>query len=348
MSWFKKLFGIEDEEPVGNDTRRNGGRMTTPYHPQNTGFSQRMNSPHNSGFSVGWNPNGERSPYMVREIPDEQLEILRSPNVHAGNARKESKRIQNADEPVEGAPVVNDAILQKGKEGQYTVEPIFKDDKQAQYMAGPIFKDEDKFATGLPQNDTKGVQGETATTGKATTGTEPPKIEVVREETKLIVILVENTAEVAKEKEKLEQIVKSLANTGHVCVINYGTTVREGAKIEATSFNSNTIICNDDIGDKACLYDALITTESVIKKYYNSVVWLKFKRARITSVEIIGIGRCIDNYSFNLKSTAINAFENTVISTKATTKYFCLSEENFIDAATIGFRSIGSISRSYY
>lgn len=161
---------------------------------------------------------------------------------------------------------------------------------------------------------------------------------------KVTIILIENTAEVAKEKDKLEKIIKSLVTTGQVCVISYGSAVRKTEMVEANSFNCSSLLCQGDIGDKACLFDALVVLESLVSKLPEE---LKKKKLKIDGIDIIGIGRCIDKYSLASKEIGIESFNKVASKNDVVTKYFCLSEEYFVEAATIGFHSIGAINRNY-
>lgn len=170
---------------------------------------------------------------------------------------------------------------------------------------------------------------------------------IFEEDTKLTIILVENTEAVTKEKDKLEKIVKSLVTTGRVCVINYGKLVRKGKIVEAKDFECSKLLNEEVISQDACLYDALNALEEVVEENYKKTEELKNKRIRIKSIDIIGIGRCIDNCSIIPSEMAIESFCIVADHRDVTTKYFCLSEENFIDAATIGFHSIGAILRNY-
>lgn len=162
--------------------------------------------------------------------------------------------------------------------------------------------------------------------------------------TKVAIILVENTEEVAKEKDKLEKIIKSLVTTGQVCVISYGSAVRKTEMVEANSLNCSTLLCQGDIGDKACLFDALVVLESLVSKLPEE---LKKKKLKIDGIDIIGIGRCIDKYSLASKEIGLESFNKVASKNDVVTKYFCLSEEYFVEAATIGFHSIGAINRNY-
>lgn len=171
-------------------------------------------------------------------------------------------------------------------------------------------------------------------------------VEPVYQSAKLTILLVENSVEVAKLKDKLDIIVKSLGATSFIYVINYGSAVRENTIVEANTFSSSQLLCEDCIGDKMCLYDALSVLKDVVKKYYNHTEWLKFKKVKITSVDIIGIGRGVDNCSIASFETAISDFNEATLNPNVVSKYFCLTEESFINVATIGFHSIGAIAKS--
>uniref|UniRef100_UPI0025A15F42 hypothetical protein n=1 Tax=Klebsiella pneumoniae TaxID=573 RepID=UPI0025A15F42 len=58
------------------------------------------------------------------------------------------------------------------------------------------------------------------------------------------------------------------------------------------------------------------------------------------------IGTGVDNFSTVSEKLAIESFSKTANLEKVTTRYFCLGEQNVVNAATIGFRSIGSIPKS--
>ena len=166
------------------------------------------------------------------------------------------------------------------------------------------------------------------------------------EKVNLTVVLVENTKTVANHKDKVERIVKSLASNGFVVVINYGSVVREGDKFEAETFDVNELFCKEDIGEKACFFDALLVLDVAIAKYYQKFERIKFKRVKIDKVDVIGIGTGIDNESVVNMEKGIESFERVLGLENVTTKYFCINEENFISVAAIGFRSIGAIVRT--
>ena len=71
------------------------------------------------------------------------------------------------------------------------------------------------------------------------------------------------------------------------------------------------------------------------------------ERVRINEIHIIGIGNCKENGSKISKEVALKYFKRVVNKKNVTTKYFCLSENSFVNAAEVGFHSIGAIYRKY-
>lgn len=164
---------------------------------------------------------------------------------------------------------------------------------------------------------------------------------------KLFVILVENTPEMAKEKAMIMKIIKSLAPSGLITVINYGKTVKPNEIFDAATVNERDFLCPEDIGDEACLYDALDRLEIVVSDAYMKIEEKETERVRIDKIDVIGIGNCKENGSKISKERALKYFKKVANMQDVTTKYFCLSENSFIEAAEIGFHSIGSIYRKY-
>lgn len=164
---------------------------------------------------------------------------------------------------------------------------------------------------------------------------------------KLTVILVENTAKVLKEKEMLVKIVKNLVPTGLICIINYGSIPRQSKIIDISSFDDTMFLCDDIAGDVACLYDALIMLDGLILEKYMTIEEINNQRININQCDVVGIGTCKDIGSVFSKEDAIQCFCRVSKRAGITTKYFCLTEENFMDAAEIGFHSIGAIFRNY-
>lgn len=164
---------------------------------------------------------------------------------------------------------------------------------------------------------------------------------------KLSIILIENTAEVAKENDKLIKIIKKLVPTGLVSIIHYGKDIRKSEISEMLKLKDADFQCSEDAGDDACLSDALVILHKLVTEEYMVFKEETFRRTRVNDIEIIGIGTCKDNCSKNPKSVGINCFCDIAKKPKIVTKYFCLTEESFLEAAEIGFHSIGAINVNY-
>lgn len=160
---------------------------------------------------------------------------------------------------------------------------------------------------------------------------------------KLTIVLMENTTKVAKQKEKVLQIANNIMKTDLICFINYCDTV----EISEIGNNNLDISYVKVLGDKACLFDALIEAEKLVSSKYLTIEEKETERVCIDSIEIIGIGTCTDNASKASKEDALSSFFEISRKQKVATKYYCLTDEYFLNAAEIGFRSIGSILRNY-
>ncbi len=167
------------------------------------------------------------------------------------------------------------------------------------------------------------------------------------EKKELTIILVENTAIVGNEKDTVLQIVKNFAKSDLVCIINYGETVKQSEIFETSKEKAVPVLCHEMTGEKVCLFDALVQLEKIVNEKYLSIEEREHDRLQIDKISIIGIGTCKDNSSVTSKEEAWNSFYKVASKIKVTTKYFCLSEEYFKEAAELGFHSIGSIPRTF-
>ena len=175
-----------------------------------------------------------------------------------------------------------------------------------------------------------------------------PKVTPYIRKEKLTVLFVENTEAVISNKDLLKQLFKSLVTTGYVCVITYGATPKISDIYEAKEFNSNQVFIESEYSDKACLFDALLAlVEIVFRNAFEGTYEMKKKHVKIENIDVVGIGRCIDNCSLISERVALFSFQNETRNTNIKTKYFCLDEGSFVNAAAVGFRSIGSINRNY-
>lgn len=164
---------------------------------------------------------------------------------------------------------------------------------------------------------------------------------------KLNIVLIESTALVSKEKEKVMQIVNRFLNSDLLCVINYGETVGLSEILEVKEPDKMNISFAETEQEKTCLYDALVEIEKLVSSKYLVTEEKERERVSINQIEIIGIGTCRDNCSTATKENALEAFFKICLKSNIATKYYCLTDEYVMNAAEIGFHSIGSISIAY-
>ncbi len=165
---------------------------------------------------------------------------------------------------------------------------------------------------------------------------------------KLTILLLENTLEVNTEKENLMKIIKKFSESGLLVVINYGKCVNVSETFDVSvSREDINISYIEATGNETCLYDALVELENVIKGKYMKIEETEKEKINVGTIEIIGVGTCKDNCSKVSKETGINCFYNAINKPDVVTKYYCLTSETLINAAEVGFRSIGAISRNY-
>lgn len=166
-------------------------------------------------------------------------------------------------------------------------------------------------------------------------------------EKKLTIILIEDTKLVMAEKDKLVQIVKKVTAEGKACIITYGDVVRQSEIFEVLPNSGIPFPVNENVGDMARLYDALIAVEKLVLEKHTKTEETETQRILIKDVDVIGIGTCTDNGSEATKEDALGAFHRVTSRSRVMTKYFCLTEESFLNSAEVGFRSIGAISKNY-
>lgn len=165
---------------------------------------------------------------------------------------------------------------------------------------------------------------------------------------KLTILLLENTLEVNAEKENLMKIIKMFSESGLLVVINYGKCVNVSETFDVSTSNGEINFSYIEAkGNETCLYDALVELENVIKDKYMKVEETEKEKIKVGNIEIIGVGTGKDNCSKASKETGINCFFNAVNKPDVVTKYYCLTDETFINVAEVGFRAIGAISRNY-
>lgn len=169
------------------------------------------------------------------------------------------------------------------------------------------------------------------------------------ENKQLSIIVIENSEETNKIKNMISTIVGSYGSNEKniTCVVNYGSMIHFSELIDPKSLKDLPALVENDIGSSARFYDAFCALSDLISAKKKSIEDDKSKRININSIEILGIGTCKDVGSTHSKVEAISAFDEIIKDSTVTTKYFCLTEDGFKEAAEFGFKSIGSISITY-
>lgn len=203
-------------------------------------------------------------------------------------------------------------------------------------------QDSTTVTTTISKNKDKGItikDAENAKEDKAIPkGTVIPTLQIPRlENKKVTIMLLENTP--FMKQLKIERIATNISSDPDQLV----TIVRYGENIETTTYNEkDNIIFDDKEPEKILFYDSLVEVSELVKRLYTEQ-----KMFRIVSVELICIGNCEDKESKKSKETAIKELNEIIQKYDIKNKYYCLSENEYLEAAEIGFHLIGSITTPY-
>ncbi len=203
-------------------------------------------------------------------------------------------------------------------------------------------QDSTTVTTTISKNKDKGItikDAENAKEDKAIPkGTVIPTLQIPRLESKKVTImLLENTP--FMKQLKIERIATNISSDPDQIV----TIVRYGENIETINYNQGDSIAFDGKeSEKILFYDSLVEVSELVKRLYTEQ-----KMFRIVSVELICIGNCEDKESKKSKETAIKELNEIIQKYDIKNKYYCLSENEYLEAAEIGFHLIGSITTPY-
>lgn len=162
---------------------------------------------------------------------------------------------------------------------------------------------------------------------------------------KLVILLIENSLDVYKYKEEIKMIIKNAILGNLVCTINYSSNVEEDYFSKYKDVLSSLVFSNTNTSKN--LYDSIKRLNDIILENNYKTIDIDFEKNKIKEIEVIGFGTCVDNMSNISKEYIQRLFSDISYRSNIKTKYFCLTEKNIIDAAEIGFRSIGVIERKY-
>ena len=318
--------GISEEQESYEDSIENDGTSAKKKEPENRDISTDRKEVETKGISALKRELASQSiPQDKKRLEDECI---------LAETKSESQSIKEC----ESNPSAQGELVKNQKLGS-TSEAI--DSRKS------ISKDEEELQDELIAKDQNSNLVGTATGIKQVSKSFAPlKRYKPMKDTKLTIIFLENTSEVASQIDNLNKIVKSVKN-GFVCIVNYGSRVMQTELFEAADIKNCELLVEGDVGDKACLFNALVALENIVFNSYYKVLETEYERMRIKKIEVIGIGRCVDNCSTVSKEIGMEYFSRITKNPNIVTKYFTLTEESFIQVATIGFRSIGAIYRNY-
>lgn len=162
---------------------------------------------------------------------------------------------------------------------------------------------------------------------------------------KLVILLIEDTESVAKYKASILEKINEISSDCLICLILYGKRLQY-TKIVNMIRNRNISFHNNSDDGNCLLYKAIMRLNEVVEEA-QKLVDVNIERYNITSIEIIGIGRCIDKGSVILEDIAKQVFSTIISQPNVKARYFCIEDKYIVNAANLGFRSIQSLSEKY-
>lgn len=165
--------------------------------------------------------------------------------------------------------------------------------------------------------------------------------------TSMTIFLIEDSKETYLYNDEIVKLANRSIGENVVCIIHYGEEIENPGIYFPGQADQGAIICLNEKGTKVSYYDAIIELEKVIGNCWLRTVESETKKYSIEDIEIVGFGTGRDNSSKTSKEDAYKAFESIATKSHVTNKYFCLTEDSFIDLASIGFHSIGRIKTNF-
>lgn len=163
------------------------------------------------------------------------------------------------------------------------------------------------------------------------------------ENRKINIILLENSPKASKMKLDILKIFSKAFNANDfICVINYGEKVKKGETCRFKDFDITQVLNAEFKNKEILFYDALKILDSVVSVDSKKTWKDSYENSKITEISIIGIGEGIDVGSKVSKGEAISYFNKIVNKPNISTKYFCFTEDTFVEVAAMGFNSIGT------
>lgn len=165
---------------------------------------------------------------------------------------------------------------------------------------------------------------------------------------KLTIVMVEHTEELAEYRAVIEKIIASFNQGSRMmgCIL-YGEEVFISNFMLRETFFSHSL--EEMTFDKPAslgvrFFDAIeVMVKSIasIPRIYE----IEGKKYKVNEIEIIGIGTGSDFQSKNTQFLASVYLDSAL--KKYSSKYFCINDEQMVNVASLGFRSIGYLNRKY-
>lgn len=163
----------------------------------------------------------------------------------------------------------------------------------------------------------------------------------------LTILLIEDSKEMYEFNKEIVELSKRAVGDNLAVIIHYGKEIENPGLYYPGQVDEDALICLNEKGTSLCFYDAIIHLETIVDDSVFHIVEGKTKKYEIENVEIVGFSTGIDNISKSTIKEAYEAFKKISEKTKVTNKCFCISEDNFISLASIGFHSIGRIKTNF-
>ena len=218
--------------------------------------------------------------------------------------------------------------------------PVYSFEEEQPVWENPQKKDDPK---GVDTQVQVGTVNKPQTKGFQKT---PVFYAVPKKNIKLTIVLVENSNIVWRDKEIVKKIVSGAIVGGKYCIINYGEGINLSEIEDDKKFKEEqlfTEVCGEDV----CLFDAISILEKLVNRELLADTYFELKEAIIKNIEIVGIGRAKDTCSKINTNDAMQTFQRILMRIGFASKYYCIDDTYFTNAAEIGFRSIGAIHRTF-
>lgn len=165
------------------------------------------------------------------------------------------------------------------------------------------------------------------------------------EEIKMDIILIEDSLNVKGYRDTILKGIKEPQGGDILFIFSYtdkGITIKSSLEKEPKEVLN--LVFKGELDEGGQLYDTLKVIAELIALYGKENLKIDFKDYKINEINILGIGSAIDKNSkddINLALETMEVIKNIDI---VTTKYICIEEANMVNAAMLGFRSIGCIN----